>query len=263
MKKLFKIILVVLVCAGFIVPAFADIGPKPSVTVIIEGIETGKTYYVTLLGKESSYGPHHSSDEWHGEIHDAFKDYQDKDGYYYLGLSEELEDSNAISIGYYPPNDFKVLIYLIDEQRYICSEAVKAEAFYSTFRAVVEGDSIKVEDISSMTPYVVNGLICLIATVVIEVLLAILLAYKGHVKTIIIVNVITNLLLQTVVSLIYYYDGLLTMMLVYVPLEIAICVVEYIVYLFMIKRKKFKLLIYTIAANIITAYLGFIIKAIF
>lgn len=50
MKKVFVFILV-LVCVSFTVGvnAFADIGPKPSVTIYVNGVEDGREYYVALI----------------------------------------------------------------------------------------------------------------------------------------------------------------------------------------------------------------------
>ena len=47
----------------FPMTARADIGPKPSVTVTVSGVEEGVLYYATLLSKARSTGPASAYDE--------------------------------------------------------------------------------------------------------------------------------------------------------------------------------------------------------
>ena len=69
----------VMLCTGLALPAAADMGPKPSVEVLFQGLE-GERYQVTLLSDRVQYGP------W-----SAKEDYQD-----WMGDQEALKPSRPI-----------------------------------------------------------------------------------------------------------------------------------------------------------------------
>ena len=127
-KRLLQLIL--FVCL-LIAPttAYADIGPKPSVNIEFEGIDS--KYYVTLLSETKSTGPYSAVDahldfdnenykpgDADYDIWVKFKDYDDADGYYFLQYFKECTESDLFKWTYYPPHKFKVLIYFPQEDSF-------------------------------------------------------------------------------------------------------------------------------------------------
>ena len=76
--------------------------------------------YGTLLSKEKSTGP---ASAWDGRtesdqkeymdpgIWKIFVNYKDPDGYYFLQRSWKVSESKELAWTYYPPDDFKILLY--------------------------------------------------------------------------------------------------------------------------------------------------------
>ena len=85
---------------------------------------------MTLLSKEASSGPfgvyendeetdHFNNEFGPDEVWKAFINYQDKDGFYFISYFQECTDT--FQWNYYPPNEFKVLIYFPESQSFITS----------------------------------------------------------------------------------------------------------------------------------------------
>jgi hypothetical protein len=144
MKKRFALaVLVLFACLfAFPIPAFADTGPKPSVIVTFQGIKQ-KNCYVTLLAKEKSTGPHSIYNPADGqnkdtgdapEIWQKFVDYKDADGYHFLQFYQKLGSDGVFKWGYHPPQEFKILMYSQDDNRFTVSrETYQPYAFKSYF----------------------------------------------------------------------------------------------------------------------------------
>ena len=124
-------------------PAAADTGPKAAVHIRIEGREAPA--YATLLSKNPSTGPQSAYDEEKGNydsyylptaIWQAFQNYEDADGYYFLQIGWELGETSEFTWGYYPPSYFKVLLYFPESDSYAVSDICQRYAFdtYYTVR---------------------------------------------------------------------------------------------------------------------------------
>ncbi|MBR0385329.1 MAG: hypothetical protein IJI05_02120 [Erysipelotrichaceae bacterium] len=263
MKKTLKLTIIFLTALLFVMPAAADIGPKPSLTIRVKGLEDVGEYYITVLSKTDNFGPYSASDTWNDKPeYQAFADYRDPDGYYFLGLVSVLGKDNSFSIGYWPPEDFKVVVYVPSQERYYASEPAKRSAFNTIMLFTVIDGTCTIEDVSSIMDYLPQGIVCVVGTVIIEALLALLFGYKEKLKVIIITNIITNLFLQAAVVFVNFTSGILTMLIFYVLFEIAVLLVEFLVYCFLIKGNKFKLFFYTLLANVLTFLGGFYIHAL-
>ncbi len=93
MKKLFRTLLILALALALSTGAYADTGPKPSVTVNFENLPD-EPAYGTLLCREPSRGPYSSErDDYvpteRDEVTDlavweAFRAYEDADGFYFL-----------------------------------------------------------------------------------------------------------------------------------------------------------------------------------
>lgn len=109
---------------------YADMGPKPSIVVEFEGIEE-ELYYVTLLSKTETTGPYSfgvpqtylvEEDKKYGTLAaEAFRNYQDEDDFYFIEFFQRCNKAQTFTWGYYPPETFKVLIYLPQREQFICT----------------------------------------------------------------------------------------------------------------------------------------------
>lgn len=90
--------------------AYADMGPKPSGNITFENM-SNELCYGTLLSKERSTGPHCVWDGEIGheyilegfprEIWEAFAKYEDTDGYYFLQIGWQCNETKIFKWGYY------------------------------------------------------------------------------------------------------------------------------------------------------------------
>lgn len=126
----------VLVMMVFPITASADTGPKPSVRITFENLGTEECWG-TLLSSKPSTGP---SSAWNGNEEDAqhnenpngyysyqkfgydiwkaFVDYDEKDDYYFLQEAWQINETKELAWTYYPPNEFKILLYFPETGEY-------------------------------------------------------------------------------------------------------------------------------------------------
>ena len=123
MRKIEKLLLLIICCVvlSSLIPMYAraDMGPKPSVIIEIEGLKD-EVYYGTLLSERSTNGPLDAMNEAdlaakqndeEYEIWKAFAEYADKDGFYFLPNIYPCKGTDSFGWGYYPPSPFKLLLY--------------------------------------------------------------------------------------------------------------------------------------------------------
>lgn len=262
---------------------YADMGPKPSVHISLEGIH--ETAYMTLLSKEKSTGPfcaYKNEDtkcyfEEYGpqEIWQAFVDYKDKDGFYFLQYFQLCEDSFQWT--YHPPDEFKVLVYFPESDTYIVSpNSYERYAFksYYTVSIINHSQNINVTtnqvtqtDMTVDKNYIWNeamlGLaIRMLLTIIIEVIVALMMKINKRRELFIIVgaNILTQIILNILLEIfgIYalgYYGAFF-----YILFETLIIIIEMNIY-----KKTFHLdqeisiKAYVIVANILSFIIGFIV----
>lgn len=267
MKKIVSLFLLLFLLPSlFSMNVSADVGPKPSVTVTIKNAPD-KSYYVTFLGDREPYGPwrkvsdvslkEDASDR--DKAYAYFANYSDADGYIFLGnMSEDLKGFDSFSWTYYPPDSFKIAIYSPDDDTFFVSEICEREAFNSYFEITYGSPDVKEE--SHFGKDFFHGVLRALVTVAVELALGYLFGFreKKQILTILIVNLITQLLLNIGLMLTDYFAGALVWLVMFVILEIAVIVIEMIVYLFaMRKQKKWKLVLYAILANVLSGALTF------
>ena len=133
MKKTARLLLCAFaVLILFPMTARADIGPKPSVVVDFNGLDT-QTYYATLLSRQKTTGPysalgrprayqHYDKDDEDYDIFLRFAEYEDADGYYFLQFFSDCSQTRRFSWTYYPPREFKILLYFPETDRFVVSD---------------------------------------------------------------------------------------------------------------------------------------------
>ena len=286
MKKILSAFIVfVIFCTAFSVTAFADMGPKPSVVVTFKNLGNERCY-ATLLSAFRGSGPYNSWDsdkEYDGDpesITKAFIDYKDEDGYYYLLHTESRVDgSKRFVMDYYPPEKFKILLYYPDYNLYLVSEPYQTYAFSSYYNVDMTGidpDNITDEKITlkATTDYNYIGeffgfALRVIITLLIELYLATKFINKRRFYVILITNLVTQLGLNLTLNIIMIDSNPLFYFIYYIGLEIAIGIIETIVYLLAFNGKNEEkvsvstITLYALVANFLSFTTGLFIALVY
>lgn len=242
-----RISMVLILMAALGIYAFADFGPKPSVVVEFENAGD-QEYYVTLVAKEDKLGSPYSrvTAEDQPETDDIaiwnrLVAYEDPDGMVFAGNAQKLTGDGAYVWGYYPPLEFRVLIYFPDTDSFVeSSEILEQYAFDSyyqmDFNDLPENWNDAVAAIPVTRKYnllwqITAFLLRLAVTVAVECLLAVLFGFKGKRQMLLVlaVNCATQLamnllILDESVGLFVFY------VLQYALIEVGVFLAEGLVY---------------------------------
>lgn len=285
MKEKFSQLIFVFLCILMLFPVgvSGDTGPKPSIRIQFKNMGD-ELCYGTLLSKEESTGPARA---WDGEeeninldfvdrdIWEAFVNYEDSDGYYFLQWAWKVNDTKELAWTYYPPNEFKVLLYYPETNTFISSDVCKRYAFDTYYTVDMDGieiGSIKYdENLSGNQRLImhksyefkneVKALVYrILITVVVEVLIGLLFKFRNkELLYILFINVITQIILNVLLNVYtgfgYYF--------VYLSLESLVFVIEAIFYCLMFKKKKGYCVLYALVANIASFVIGLYLANLF
>lgn len=266
MKKILKVLIIsVLLLNSFVFKTSADVGPKPSINIYFENSSNGE-YYVTLLSSQENLGPWNSviEDDFAGRVgneYDAYKafyDYCKNDSFYFLDYVDECSKNNEFRWGYYPPSEFKIAVYDCTSKSLKVSDAIKREAFDSYYNVVIGNELIVKEEVH-IKEKLISFAIRVILTILVELAIGLLFKYrsKKEIKTIIIVNIITQIILNIIMLILDYTSGGLVWIIVFPILEVFVIIIEAIIYCIVFKdHKRIKTIFYTILANLITLCIG-------
>ena len=295
MKKLLSVILPFIVIFSFAFTASADIGPKPSVHITFNGVndstiyKNGTVYYATLLSERKSTGP---SSAWDGiagheqhynyskEIWQAFADYVDKDGYYFLQEVWDCTETHQLDWTYYPPSKFKILLYFPETDIYFMSDIYERYAFDSYYTEDIisdmyAGQLLKAEKSYDFTWEIISLAARIVATILLEIAIAFIFGYreKKTLTFIAAVNIITQIVLNVALNIVNYNSGSMAFTFYFILFEIAVFAVEAAVYSLLLKKfsskpaKRGKAAAYAFAANLASfatgLWLAHIIPGIF
>ena len=295
MKTAFMIALTFALCAVFALPAAADMGPKPSVTVKIKNAPEGEMW-ATLLS-EAELGPF---DEFKGGSEDEYEyyyensfysengkpdynvwravtDYKDPDGYRFLQRLWLIDESGEFTWGYMVPDNFKVLLYFPADGAFLTSEISPVYAFDSYYEVDLEGvDVSKSGGIQVHASYnVKKELIGLfgrfLLTVLIEMAVAILFGFSRKKPLLLIlgVNAVTQIVLNVALNLLSRRAGIFGLMGLMLLCEVAVIAIEATVYCIYMKRlepaydNERYLIGYAAVANIASFVAGFAFALLF
>lgn len=268
--------LVVCLAAVFLLlptAARADTGPKPSVSLSFSGMGD-RVYYTTLLSREKSTGPFSFSTEpIEGDSYlvdgyredglkawQAFRNYADADGFYFLEYFQRCSEQNTFSWSYYPPDTFKVLVYFPDEDRFVSSGILEKYAFDSYYRVQLSADG---SALTAEKNYDYAGELAALAartvlTVGVEILVALLfrLREKKTLLFILAVNAVTQIVLNVLLNLVRYSDGPYAYIFNYVWMELLVVLLEAVVFSVYFRKArtekpvgKWVAPVYSLAAN--------------
>lgn len=287
-KRIVTLALVLTVMLGLAVSAYADTGPKASVRVYFENMG-GELCYGTLLSARESTGPssawdgveeHAQHNEMKGYGHlaldratwQAFVDYEDADGYYFLQEGWKVSETGAIEWTYYPPSPFKILLYYPETGEFMTSGVYERYAFDSYF-TVDMSESAEGLLMAKKTYQYGDELVSLLAriviTFVIEMAIALLFGFreKKQLLLLLTVNGGTQILLNVLLNIIDYNAGYIAFVLAYILFEVIVTIIEAVGYcVFMPKfslrqRRRWVYVVYAVVANYVSFHAGLFIAS--
>lgn len=264
--------------------ARADMGPKPSVVVSFVGLEN-ETYYATLLSKSKSTGPNSAvtpeeAANYQGNspeeqtAYQKFAAYQDPDGYYFLDFIQDCSGSNQLRWGYFPPSEFKILLYFPAQDSLAVSRSAHSTyAFDSYYTAdlsdLSQGGTFSAERSYDHTGELLNLLARIVLTIALELLLALPFGYRAKKQLLLIggVNLTTQVGLNVALNIIRFQHGPWAFLGYYILLELLVFVAEAVVYGLCLRRlgdkpaPSWKAVAYALVANVASFVAGLCLAA--
>ena len=278
-RKLFLFALLLVLLTG---TASADIGPKPSVRVSVTGLE-GRECYGTLLSKWESTGPESAYGLYGEERYftqdrsywnepeapaevverwEAFQAYDDADGYYFLQCWWTVTEDSGVSWTYYPPRDFKLLLWFPETGEYRVSGAAEPYAFDSWYVTDLSADGLLELDRSYDLTWELISLVCrILITLALELGLAWLFHYRRRDQLLFLtaVNCGTQIALNVAVNVINFTSGQFAYVFWFVILELCVLILEALLYRWRLPRNEGgpdHPVGYAVAANVLSAAAG-------
>lgn len=243
-----------------ITTASADMGPKPSLNIEFEGLPKDEPCYTTILSSTPSTGPFsvHRGDyepRETGEIAQLFREYKDKDGYYYLQQHWDISQTDNIRWGYYPPQKFKVLLYFPQRNVFISSGIYERYAFDSYYQMDITNISLDLSQENKDVPVLLTATpqveksynyaeeilsmcirICLTVLVELGIACAFLIRDKKQWRLLIGVNIFTQIVLNVILNFTNYHYGQYLYVAIYIIAEFIVFAVESLIYLLFMNR---------------------------
>ena len=274
------------------ITANADMGPKPSVRIQFKNMGDDLCYG-TLLSKEACTGP---ARVWDGtsrneqlydldrDIWKAFVDYKDPDGYYFLQRGWTVSETGEIAWTYYPPGNFKILLYYPETKTFVSSGIYERYAFDTYYTVDMEGvrigsveyneDLSTNERINAYRSYnyrkeLLSLAVRILLTIAIEMAVALLFGFlqKKQLKILALVNITTLLLLNLLLNIIHYNAGPLIFIISYVFFEVIVFALEAGLYCKLLKKVSEKeenwyYILYSFVANSASFWVGYYLATV-
>ena len=288
-NRLKKLCLVCFLLSLFCLPVHADMAPKPSVTVTLEGLE-GRTCWGTLLSAQESTGPFgavdsldhpewYSAEKWEAKEQFFRLGQENGEGLYFLDYVYDCSDGQ-FSWTYYPPSEFQLALWFPDTKTLLVSETEKRYAFDSYFTLSLEELTLAPGEqtglpLSHSYPYGKELLAFLgrvALTVGIEVLAALPFGLRSRrqLQIILVTNFATQGCLNVGVNLFTYFGGALAgatmifMTPVYLLAELVVVGQELIIYHRLLSGQegvtRRRVTAYTWTANALSFVIGYLLS---
>lgn len=276
--RVFAVLMCVITAVALSVTASADMGPKPSVNVDFENLGD-ELCYATLLSRTKTTGP---ASAWDGDdnhsympcgydVWKAFVEYEDSDGFYYLQETWQINETQKLAWTYYPPNEFKILLYFPETNTFASSGIYERYAFDTYFTVNMEGVDLSVdynEELSTnkrLEAYksynyrveIASLAARVVITILIEMAIALIFGYREKKQLLLLagVNSVTQIILNVLLNVINYNSGELAFVVFYVLFELIVLVCEAVVYYILLNKisvkpkPKWLAVIYALVAN--------------
>ncbi len=253
----------------------ADTGPKPSVQVTFNDLGDAPCY-ATLLSKTPSTGPasvwsgkedeiyHNNAYEFDRRIWNAFTGYQDPDGFYFLQWSWQVNETKEFRWGYYPPSEFKILLYFPEQDQFYSSGILERYAFDSYFTVnVTPGQLLETAKSYNYTLEAISLVTRIVITIALELGIALLfgLRSKKELGLLLLVNVVTQVVLNVALNLVNYNNGQQAFARAYMGYELLVFAVEAAIYCIFLTRNRERqpqeCIAYAFVANLVSFLAGF------
>ena len=237
-------------------PVSADVGPKPSVVVALEGLE-GRTCWGPLLSQQEGTGPYGRFYEEEAaedpEEDRALRallplERMDSEGFHLLNFVKDCSDGE-FSWTYYPPHTYKIALWFPEEDALAVSGVYHRYAFDSYYRLdlsgveLMPGGIVELEAARLQRDYPYGASLLALAgrvalTLGAELLLALAFGLRTRqaLKWVAVVNLATQLGLNLALELFTYCNGALEGMMailalpVYLAAEAVVTLVELRIY---------------------------------
>lgn len=279
-KRIFAALLALVLLLPMLVGTVsADMGPKPSTIITIPGAE--EPMVLTVLGDRSGYGPHRAiqpgeePEDWmvKNAVQEkgwyAFRDYQDPDGFRFWGECWE----GQVRWTYWPPETFKIAVYYPERDLlWVSADIYNRYAFRSHYRLTlpmpgedaVSGEMEMVLKKEHNVFTELGGLVFrIVLTLAVELALAGLFGFgsRKQLRLILLTNLVTQVGLNVLLWVWYFYDGALAALIRLFLLEIVVLVTELVVYLYKLREDEsaVRTILYAICANGASVLLGFLL----
>ena len=280
--RLGQILCCIMLLSAAILPARADTGPKPSVTVTLEGLG-GRVCYATLLSEQESTGPSWAAkpgqplefpldtSEEERLAWKQFRAYSEDEALSDFYFLQEAWDASSGSFkwGYYPPYTFQIALWFPAEQVLVVSNTCQRYAFDSYYtldlsslsfmpRGMIRGvEAVQSYDHSGE----LSGLCCrILITVALELLAAWCFRIRSHgaVLSVLAVNLLTQTALNAGLNLYAYQNGPGYLFLPYLMMEAGVLAAEFLCYCILpvTGRDKKRAFRYALAANLLSLAAG-------
>lgn len=196
-------------------------------------------------------------------------EYKDEEEFIWIGRHWELQGEDSFEWDRFPPDEFKIIIMFEDGTVY-SSQILEQYAYNSYFeldmrKAEKVGEGlwkVKAEKCYDYGNEILSFFLRMLATVVIEMLFLFILGYRERKSftLVLITNIVTQLVLNLLVNLKAYYQGILNATVIYILAEFLVIDGETLVYGFFLKEKEvWRATLYGIFANILSFVIGLII----
>ncbi len=272
MKRLLVLfIMLIIISLMFPFVSYADIGPKPSIKLIVLNPPDDE-YYLDLLidyDKRNIYTNIHEVDELDKNMVSILEDYNE-DGWrpalvtgtkvpLFGKLTGQREGDNMVHNFSYlgTPDRFKVIIVEKSGNVTVSKDIIERRAFEST--VYFDYATKKLWETSAIPAYIKQFTMTFAATLIVEGIILVLFRFslKKNWKLFIGVNLLTQILLTLIVFSAMYFAGSMAAFLIYIPFEIVILVIESKLYKkYLLEHSPRIRISYAIVANIVSFIIG-------
>lgn len=249
----------------------ADMGPKPSATIYVKNFKS-QSYYLDLLTKDGviKYENFENHHVYTNDIKEMpFYKYNKggwmathiRNSFLHGSLKGEYNEKKGFMVHRFSyrdvPNTFKIIVQY-ENGDLVVSDVITPKQFNA--KVLLDLETGKVTKVPLFSHDLIYFLSLILLTVILELIIAGLLKFKRY-RLIIKVNVLTQLILHSI--LVYMFDiiSYKAWYMVFLMLELLVVTIEFYIYSFYSKEySKSKLLKYTLSANFTTFIIGLLMK---
>lgn len=251
---------------------YADMGPKPTITVKVTNPPTGE-YYLDLLVQDEPnyYNLEQNTKNYNSDKLKLLQDYN-KDSWH-AGLAigtrvplhgeltgKKADDYMIHSFSYVGVPDYFKIIITTPDNKILVSEEIHRTSFNFNVTYNYLTGQVKLERIAFS--YVKQFFMTFIPTVLLEGICLVLFGFstKRNWIVFLIINFLTQLFLTATLGSILIKDGLINSFVAFIPLECIIFIFEILAFSLLLKEhKKVRRIAFAFTANLISSLTGIIL----